>query len=69
LLEPGTAKLPVRLFALARRHTLDYYTKKARRRLNAVERRLSHGSFNLPEVLSEMELASMRAEEQQEILS
>jgi hypothetical protein len=70
LLEPGPAKLSVRLFALARRHTLDYYTKKARRRLNAVQRRLSQGSrFNLPEVLSVQELASMRAEEHQEITS
>jgi hypothetical protein len=70
LLEPGPAKLSVRLFALARRHTLDYYTKKARRRLNAVQRRLSQGSsFNLPEVLSAQELASMRAEEHQEMAS
>jgi hypothetical protein len=69
LLQPGPAKLSTRLFSLARRHTLDYYTKKARRRLKAVQRRLSVGDFKLPEVISAKELASMRLDEAEEIMS
>jgi hypothetical protein len=69
LLEPGLAKLSTRLFSLARRHTLDYYTKKARRRLRAVQRRLSLGDFKLPEVISAQELASMRLDEAEEIMT
>jgi hypothetical protein len=60
LTEPSKAKLSVRLYGLARRHTLDYHVKKSRRRLKAVQRRLARGGFNLPEVLTDMELASMR---------
>ena len=59
LTEPSKAKLSVRLYGLARRHTLDYHVKKARRRLKAVQRRLTRGGLNLPEVLSDLELASM----------
>jgi hypothetical protein len=69
LLEPGPAKLSTRLFSLARRHVLDYYTKKARRRLKAVQRRLSIGDFKLPEVISAQELASMRLDEAEEIMT
>jgi hypothetical protein len=66
LLEPSPAKLSSRLFALAKRHTLDYYTKKTRRRHQAVQRRLSQGgSLGVPEVLSDQELAAMAAEQQE----
>jgi DNA-directed RNA polymerase specialized sigma24 family protein len=69
LTEPSTAKLSVRLYGLARRHCLDYYVKKSRRRLKAVQRRLAQGGFDLPEVLSDLELASIRADEHEEIAS
>jgi hypothetical protein len=62
----GTAKLSVRLFALAKKHALNYHVKKARRRLKAVQRRLSQGgSIGVPEVLSDQELAAMAAEQQE----
>lgn len=68
LTEPSSAKLSVRLYGLSRRHALDYHVKKARRRHKAVQRRLSQGgSIDCPEVLSDQELASMAAEQQQTI--
>lgn len=62
-LKPGTAKLSTCLFALARRHTLDYYVKKQARRHAAVARRVAAGGgFHLPEVVSPEEVAAAEAE-------
>jgi hypothetical protein len=63
LLKPGTAKLSTRIYELARLHVLGYHVEKGRNRLRIVEARMyERGGFCGPETLSRMELASMRAE-------
>lgn len=62
-LKPGTAKRSTCLFALARRHTLDYYVKKQARRHAAVARRLAAGGrFHLPEIVTNEEIEAAEAE-------
>jgi len=53
------------LYGLAKRHALNYI-KKQRRRYQLVKERMDNGKgLKVPEVLSELELASMRAEAQE----
>lgn len=61
--KPTKAKLSTRLYGLARTHTLNYHVKKARRRRKAVERRVFDRRYFGCEYLSDLELASMAADE------
>jgi hypothetical protein len=64
-LRPGTATLETRLYALARWHTMGYYTLKFRRRQDALERHIMGGGVigRSEEVFSGTELASIKTDE------
>jgi DNA-directed RNA polymerase specialized sigma24 family protein len=67
-LKPGPAKVSTCLYALASRHTY-YHVKKQRIRHEAVRRRIEsdRGFVDLPEVLSDAEVAALKAAEAEEM--
>lgn len=68
-LKPSKAKLSTCLYALARRHTLDYYVKKQTIRHTAVRRRIESGRgfVDLPETLTDAEVEALRAQQKEEM--
>jgi hypothetical protein len=63
LSKPGRASLKTRLRKLVRRHCIDYYVKKTKRRLRIVTEFKTTLSRKGVEVFSSQELASIRADE------
>ncbi len=65
LAKPGSAKLSSRLFALARRHTYGYFTKKRNERHALITERVAEfGTLPGFECLSDEEIAAMNASEE-----
>jgi len=62
-LQPSRAKVSTRLYRLAVRHCLDYHIKKRKARYQAVERFTDSGRRFACEVISDLETASMRADQ------
>ncbi len=60
---PGSAKQSSRVFALARRHTLSYHTRKTANRLRILEQRPELLEMSGCETLSKLEIEADRAAE------
>ena len=63
LAKPGTAALKSRIYRLARRHVLSYHTRNRNLRHAVLEKHLARGGRIYCEILSDAELAAIRAEE------